>query len=312
MLDIVQNIEFKNSNNSFQKQLSTDVNKINKADKLYVAADKTTNFYKVDSDKYHNLMKQNITKDYKKSSPSSVRSNTLEDKKIADKLDISDRIDTTAQSQAFITLKDHMPNFTNKPTCRLINPCKSEIGKISKQVLGRINSKIIKATKLNQWKNTNEVIQWYNRINNKQKCSFIAFDVCEFYPSISEELLNNALSFASKYDNISDDEKQIIMQAKQSTLFNRGDPWAKRSNSKFDVTMGSFDGAETCELIGLYLLSQLQYLDINIGLYRDDGLASCHKTPRQIEIIKKKICAIFAKNNLRVTIEANKRIIKTQ
>ena len=114
-----------------------------------------------------------------------------------------------------------------------------------KQILGRINSKIIKATKLNQWKNTNEVIQWYNRIKNEQKCSFIAFDVCEFYPSITEGLLNNVLSFASKYDNISGDEKEIIMQAKQSTLFNRGDPWAKRSNSKFDVTMGSFDGAET-------------------------------------------------------------------
>ena len=71
--------------------------------------------------------------------------------------------------------------------------------------------------------------------------------------------------------------------------------------------MGSFDGAETCELIGLYLLSQLQHLDINIGLYKDDGLTACHKTPRQVELLKKKICAIFAKNNLRITIDANKK-----
>ena len=118
-----------------------------------------------------------------KSETKSVRSSILKDKEIADKLDISDRIDTTAQSEAFITLKDHKPNFTNKPTCRLINPCKSEIGKISKQILERINSQIIKATNLNQWKNTDDVIQWFNGINNKQKCSFIAFDVCDFYPS---------------------------------------------------------------------------------------------------------------------------------
>ena len=252
-------------------------------------------------------MQHNINKDYKKTSTKSVRSSTLKDKQIADKLDISDSIDTTAQSEAFITLKDHKPNFTNKPTCRLINRCKSEIGKISKQILEIIKSQIIKATNLNQWKNTDEVIQWFNGINNKQKCSFIALDVCEFYPSITEDLISNALSFPSKYDNISDDEKHIILQAKESTLYNRGSPWSKRDgNSKFDVTMGSFDGAETCELIGIYLLSQLQHLDINIFLYRDDGLEACHKTSRQVELLKKKICALFAKKNLRITIDANK------
>ena len=51
--------------------------------------------------------------------------------------------------------------------------------------------------------------------------------------------------------------------------------------------MGSFDGAETCALVGPYLLSQLNELDINVGLYRDDGLAVCNKSARQTEIIKK-------------------------
>ena len=48
-----------------------------------------------------------------------------------------------------------------------------------------------------------------------------------------------------------------------------------------------FDGAETCELVGLYMLSQLEKLGIDIGLYRDDGLATYNKTPRQTENIKK-------------------------
>ena len=48
--------------------------------------------------------------------------------------------------------------------------------------------------------------------------------------------------------------------------------------------MGSFDGAETCELVGSYLLSKLTpELGNNIGLYRDDGLAAFNKTPREIE-----------------------------
>ena len=66
-------------------------------------------------------------------------------------------------------------------------------------------------------------------------------------------------------------------------------PWLK-IRSDFDVTMGSFDGAETCELVGLFLLSQLTHLDVNVGLYRDDALATCTKTPKQVEAIKKK-CA---------------------
>ena len=83
-------------------------------------------------------------------------------------------------------------------------------------------------------------------------------------------------------------------------------PWRK-IRSDFDVTMGSFDGAETCELLGLFLLSQLTHLDVNVGLYRDDGLATCTKTPKQVEAIKKERCKIFKRNSLQITIEANKK-----
>ena len=73
--------------------------------------------------------------------------------------------------------------------------------------------------------------------------------------------------------------------------------------------MGSYDGAETCELVGSFLLSQLQDLNANVGLYRDDGLAITNATPRETESIKKEICRIFNNNGLRITIEANKQII---
>ena len=48
----------------------------------------------------------------------------------------------------------------------------------------------------------------------------------------------------------------------------------------FDVTMGSYDGAETCELIELYMLSLITpILNNKVGLYRDDGLITCKATP---------------------------------
>ena len=44
----------------------------------------------------------------------------------------------------------------------------------------------------------------------------------------------------------------------------------------FDVTMGAYDGAEVCELIGTVLLDKiiLKYDKNSIGLYRDSGLSA--------------------------------------
>ena len=60
--------------------------------------------------------------------------------------------------------------------------------------------------------------------------------------------------------------------------------------------MGSYDSAETCEVLGCYLLSQLNEIPgIEIGLYRDNGLAVLLQTPKATERIKKEICKIPSK-----------------
>ena len=129
------------------------------------------------------------------------------------------------------------------------------------------------------------------RYSNKKSNTFIAFDILfDFYPSTTEELLEKALDFASHYIEITNDERMIINHIKKTTLYSSNMPWRK-IGSDFDVTMGSFDGEETYELVGLFLLSQLTHLDVNVGLYRDDGLATCTKTHKQVEeAIKKKKC----------------------
>ena len=177
-----------------------------------------------DPPSYNKLLDKNITRDYKKAPSAAENQYTEKDKNIAMKRELENRIDTTAKNEVFITLKDHKPNLSNNPKCRLINPSKPEIGKISKQILERINSKIISATKFNQWKNTDEVIFWYTNIRDKHNYSFICFDVCDFYPPITEDLLSNAFEFASAYDNITEDEMQIIFQAKKSLLYKKPNP----------------------------------------------------------------------------------------
>ena len=85
--------------------------------------------------------------------------------------------------------------------------------------------------------------------------------------------------------------------------------WIKKQGSTFDITMGGYHGAEVCDLVGLYLLSQLKEVIPNVGLYRDDGLAVSPKTNRQVDIMKKKICKVFEDNGLAVTIEANSKVV---
>ena len=48
----------------------------------------------------------------------------------------------------------------------------------------------------------------------------------------------------------------------------------------FDVTIGSFEGAEACELVGLFILNDLanKYGTNNIGLYREVGLTIFRNT----------------------------------
>ena len=143
---------------------------------MFVPADKTTNFYKMDRPSYNQVLQKNITKTHKKISTQTVSSiSENRSKSIANKLNLTDRINTTAEREHFITLKDHKPNFEKNPTCPLINPRKSEIGKVSKQILDRINAKVIESTGMNQWKNTKSVpLTWFNNIADKDQHSFIA------------------------------------------------------------------------------------------------------------------------------------------
>ena len=127
------------------------------------------------------------------------------EKKVAEKLGLDDRIKVSANRDSFVTMKDHKPDFMNNPTCRLINPSKSEIGLISKQIADNINKKVIHATQVSQWKSASNVIQWFQAILGKTKHAFIILDVCNsvFYPSISEQRLMKAFDYASQFTTIS-------------------------------------------------------------------------------------------------------------
>ena len=195
---------------------------------------------------------------------------------LASELGISERVDRTSENSAFITLKEHKPDFENHLKCRLINPSKSSLGKVSKVILDRINNHIRDQVHVNQWQNSTDVISWFSNIKEKSRKSFISFDIVDFYRPISESLLDQAIERAKQNSKISDQDIKLIKHARKLLLHNDGIAWRKRnSDSTFDVTMGSYDGAEVCKLIGLFVLDKMKdRFGYDIGLYRNDRLAT--------------------------------------
>ena len=314
LLDMIKNISFKPTRNQFQERLIRDIKTIKLSQKAFIPADKTRNFYEMDKTSYDKLFIQNVTKTYKKADNSSYNNINNEAKSIAKKLGIDEKVECLAKPNAFITLKDRKEDFTNNPKCRLINPAKSELGKVSKVLLDNINRKVRDSSKVNQWHNTDEVIEWFENVEGKESCIFVQFDIEEFYPSISRSLLDKAISHAKKYTPISNDTLQAILHSRKSLLFTDQQAWVKKSSDPgFDVTMGSYDGAELCELVGLFILHTLTeiYGDNTCGLYRDDGLCCFHNiTSSAADKIRKEITSLFKeKFDLKITIKTNLRIV---
>ena len=145
-----------------------------------------------------------------------------------------DRLQVNSTNNCFITLKDHKENFENHQTVRLINPAKNELGRISKQILENINKQSVSILQINQWKSSENVINWFNNIKNKNKQKFLIFDIKEFYHSIKEKLLNEALAFAKTFVSISKKDEEIIKHSKKSLLFNGYDTYKSFRNKKYE------------------------------------------------------------------------------
>ena len=307
MTHLVSNLEFHNNEKAdpFQNKLSKDIKKINKSKNLFIKADKSSNVYEVDVKTYKKLMTENITANYKKANENVQTEINEKAKSITEKLKISDRVEIPAIKDCFVTLKDHKPEFPAIIKCRLINPAKSNIGRISKEILDEINLKIKFQLQLQQLKNTDEALNWFKNIENKSKSLLLICDIVDFYPSISKNLVNEAIAFAETHTEITDIEKSVLLNARESLLHHDGEIWTKK-NGTFDVTMGAYDGAQISDLVGLLVLSKVkqEIPELNFALYRDDGIASHLKMrPQAIDKIRKKLHKIFKELGLTITVQ---------
>ena len=63
-----------------------------------------------------------------------------------------------------------------------------------------------------------DTIDWFRKIKDKKRFTFVQFDIIEFYPSITKELLVRSLNHAREYTDITEEEIEIILASRKSVL----------------------------------------------------------------------------------------------
>ena len=177
MIDLVHEIRFRKVKRDAQRKLSKDLKTIKSSNKTLMPPDKTSNMYKLTKDEYNDLLDNAVTATYKRATERIEDIINKEGMKYTKRADVFDRIEINGTINCFITLKDHKENFVNHPTTRLINPAKNEIRRVSKSILDKMNICLCEKLKLNEWKNTTHVINWFKKIEEKHLHTFTLFEI---------------------------------------------------------------------------------------------------------------------------------------
>ena len=148
---MIENIQFRRVSSAFLLKLDEDIKNIKSSKKMFISADKTQNFYEIKKEDHEKILYENVTKTFKKTNPSLPKKINIEAKKIAKEFNLDEKLNIMAKQQCFVTIKDHKPDFRTNPKYRLLNPTKSELGKLSKHILQTINTELQNKIKVNQW-----------------------------------------------------------------------------------------------------------------------------------------------------------------
>ena len=88
-----------------------------------------------------------------------------------------------------------------------------------------------------------DTTDWFKNIWDKKMSTFVQFDIIEFYPSITGQMLLKSLNHAREYRNITEEEVEIILKCRKSVLSDNRRTWVKIHVDNFDVLMAAYDSA---------------------------------------------------------------------
>ena len=215
-------------------KLNKDIEEVKTSKYISVRSDKSKNMYKIKPSKYQEILKSKIINNYKIDYNNTIVQINKDTCNFASRVHIEDGLGKFKKNEAYILFKDHKPNFENKLQIRLINPSKTELGRISKNIIQNIVTNVKKANHSNLWRNSYETIEWFRRIKNKSKATFMQFDI-DLYPSMTKNILIDSINYASKYVNVTNEQYEIILACRKTVIKNYESTWVKSGLDNFDV-----------------------------------------------------------------------------
>ena len=167
-------------------KLSRDIKRLKSSKCIWVKADKSRNMYKVEPSKYQEILNNKITDNYKIDKDNTIDQINKDTCNFASKQHINDRLGKFQKKDAYILFKDHKPNSINKLQTILINPSKTELGKISKNIIKNIVTNVSEASHSNLWRNSFDTIEWFRKIKTKALYNLTSLTFIRLYLKISK------------------------------------------------------------------------------------------------------------------------------
>ena len=152
----------------------------------------------------------------------------------------------------------------------------------------------------------------FEEYDKDDRCSFIKYNIREFYLSITERALDRALDLAKEYMVIPLDKVEIIKHCRKTLLYYEDSIWIKKGEGgNFDTPIGAYDGAEICELVGCVLLYSINKIvdPGSHGRYHGDGLIIVDKSiPKKCDGIRKRLHRLFGEFGFRLDMQTDLKI----
>ncbi|GAB1599935.1 GATA zinc finger domain-containing protein 14-like, partial [Argonauta hians] len=323
LLKLVSDLKFKGnilSTDPHLAGLSRTLKLWRSSDELIVRSDKTNNLYLVPIDRYLQLLRNELLNSYRTVPETTLTDINKELYDVFERRGLLGKTEPVSAREPRILLKDHKANFSSNPSVRLICPSSSDIGLLSKAILDRIlpviqrNCPDLDSGQLKLWNDTWDALDWFNDLQGRGSLSFVQFDLVSYYQSVTPQLLESALGFASEFSDLAEDEARVIRLARKTIISFDGKLWARKDTQDlFNVAMGSSDSAQVTDLIGLLVLRTLGTAlgaGVSGGLYRDDGLLVVRDASRvELERIRKKIRESLEPLGLSATFALEEKVV---
>ena len=102
LFELVKTVKFGNRNDKLQNEMKDAINEIKSSSNVFMPADKTTNMLELTPKGYKKLLRDDVTKTYRKAPPRLEKAINLQAKEIAKNINLDDRIESMATKKKCI------------------------------------------------------------------------------------------------------------------------------------------------------------------------------------------------------------------